>query len=167
MTSKFKFFAVAGALSLAVPAAAGAHHSDRDDYKPLDLTGMVQNLGFAQPDVESPAEVTTPRVKVWRKTYVNGGRAGVVGIKISCQPVAGLGCAGTVKLGPSGRLGLQSFQLRDEGPQLVRVKLSRAAIAKLTHQGKLRTTVTITARDDAGNATVTTGDLRLIPRPAL
>lgn len=167
MNNKIKLFAIAGALTVAVPASASAHHDDNDDYrlvKTPSFSGLVKRVApnDAPSTTPSPAEVSTPRVKVWRRTYIQGGRPGTVGIKISCKSVAGLGCGGQVGIGPSGRLGTRSFQTRQSRPQIVRVSLSRGMLARLFWRGKLTTKLTVEASDELGNASVTTGELNLL-----
>jgi hypothetical protein len=169
MNRKFKLITATSALALALPAAASAHHDDHDypglvrmpTLKLVDFSPRHEGAGVGQTQLQSPAEVTGPQVKVWRRTYVKGG-SGLLGLKLSCKTV-GLGCSGNVALGRNGRVGTRNFRLRSGTPQIVQIKLSRGSITKLMWTGKLSLTTRIRVSDDAGNASVTTGNLRLVP----
>jgi hypothetical protein len=171
MTTKFKLITTISALALAVPAAASAHHDDNDyglvkmptlkliDFSPRpEASAPSQRLQAPQ----SPVAVTGPQVKIYRRTYVKGG-SGLLGLKLSCKSI-GLGCSGNVALGRNGRLGTRNFRLRTDAPQIVSVKISRGAVSKLIWTGKLSLGLKVRASDDAGNVSVTTGDLKLVPR---
>ena len=164
--TKFKLITATTALALALPAAASAHHDD-NDYRMVKMPTLKlvdfspRETATPTPQVQSPADVTGPQVKIYRRTYVKGG-SGLLGLKISCKSV-GLGCAGNIALGRNGRLGTRNFRLRSDAPQIVRVSISRGAVSKLIWSGKLSIGLKVRASDDAGNASVTTGDLKLVP----
>jgi hypothetical protein len=165
--TKFKLITAATALALALPAAASAHHDDHDyglvkmpTLKLVDFSPRHDGPSVGAPQVQSPAQVTGPQVKVYRRTYVKGG-SGLLGLKISCKSV-GLGCGGNIAVGRNGRVGTRNFRLRNDAPQIVKVSISRGAISKLAYSGTLSLGLKIRVSDDAGNASVTTGNLKLV-----
>lgn len=168
MTRKLKLITATTALALAMPAAASAHHDDNDSYgaRQLPTLQLVDfnpryDSGGKPSELHGPVEVTGPQVKVWRRTYVKGG-PGLLGLKISCKSV-GLLCSGNVAIGRNGRVGTRNFRLRGSAPQVVKVSLSRGAMSKLMWHGTLSLSAKIRVADDAGNASVTTGRLKLVP----
>lgn len=168
--TKFKLITATTALALALPAAASAHHDD-NEYKWVSMPTLKlidfsprQDEGAQAPQLHAPATLTGPQVKIYRRTYVKGG-SGLLGLKISCKSVH-LGCAGNIALGRNGRLGTRNFRLRNDAPQIVRVSISRGAVSKLIWSGTLSMGLKVRASDDAGNASVTTGNLKLVPSPS-